>query len=56
MEAMALSFADNVDAKLETMREAIAAAGKNGKAPDSNGWLGFNRLIDSNLRKTSDLS
>ena len=53
MEAMALSFADNVDAKLETMREALDAADKNGKAAEGNGWIGFNRLIDSNMRKTS---
>ncbi len=56
MEAMALSFADNVDAKLQTMREALDAADKNGKAAEGNGWIGFNRLIDSNLRKTSDES
>lgn len=53
MEAMALSFADNVDAKLQTMREALDAADKNGKAQEGNGWIGFNRLIESNLRKTS---
>ena len=56
MEAMALSFADNVDAKLQTMREALMAADKNGKAAEGNGWIGFNRLIDSNMRKTSDES
>jgi 3'-5' exoribonuclease len=53
MEAMALAFADNVDAKLETMREALNAADKNGKVSENNGWIGFNRLIDSNLRRTS---
>ena len=53
MEAMALSFADNVDAKLETMREALDAADKNGKAAEGSGWIGYNRLIDSNLRRTS---
>lgn len=47
-EAIALSFADNVDAKLETMKEAFAAA------PAGSGeWLGFNRLFESNIRKTS---
>ncbi len=53
MEAMALAFADNVDAKLETMREALDAAEKSGKGAEAGGWIGFNRLIDSNLRKTS---
>ncbi len=47
-EAMALNFADNTDAKLETMREALKAAG------DSDQWLGYNRLFDSNIRRTSD--
>lgn len=47
-EAVALSFADNADAKMETMKEAF------GKAPEgSTEWLGFNRLFDSNIRKTS---
>lgn len=47
-EAIALSFADNVDAKLETMKEAFAAT------PAGNGeWLGYNRLFESNIRKTS---
>lgn len=54
MEAMALSFADNVDAKLETMREALHQADNAGKGSDNGGWIGFNKLIDSNLRRTSD--
>ena len=47
MEAVALHFADNTDAKMETMKEIF-----NSTADD--GWLGFNRLIDSNIRRTSD--
>ena len=47
-EAMALNFADNTDAKLETMREVLKSAG------DNREWLGFNRLFDSNLRKSSE--
>ncbi len=47
-EAMALNFADNTDAKLETMREVLKGAG------DNKEWLGFNRLFDSNLRKSSE--
>lgn len=46
-EALALNFADNADAKLQTMTEALHSAG------DNNEWLGFNRLLDSNIRKTS---
>ena len=49
-EAVALSFADNIDAKMETMREAFA------NVPEGNtDWLGFNRLFDSNIRMTSKL-
>ncbi len=48
IEAVALSHADNLDAKLETMTEALNAAGNN------KGWLGFNRLLDSNIRRTTD--
>lgn len=45
-EAFALSMADNMDAKLETFREAF-------EAKDTNDWLGFNRWLDSNIRRTS---
>lgn len=48
MEAVALNMADNTDAKLETMTEILKAAG------DNNDWLGFNRLFDSNIRKSGD--
>ncbi len=48
IEAVALSHADNLDAKMETMTEALNAAG------DNNGWLGYNRLLDSNIRRTSE--
>lgn len=47
MEAMALNLADNTDAKMETMTELF------GSAPDTLEWLGFNRVLDSNIRKTS---
>ena len=46
MEAIALHFADNTDAKMETMKEIFSST-------TDDGWLGFNRLIDSNIRKTS---
>ena len=47
IEAVALNFADNTDAKLETMTELFASTGE-------QGWLGFNRLFDSNVRKTGE--
>lgn len=47
LEAMALNFADNADAKLETMIEALNSAG------DNKGWLGYNRLLESNIRRTT---
>lgn len=47
-EAMALNYADDTDAKMETMREIFKAAG------EEKGWLGYNRLFESNLRRTSD--
>lgn len=47
VEAMALNFADNTDAKMETMKEIFRAAG------DQNDWLGYNRLLESNIRRTS---
>ena len=47
VEAVALNFADNTDAKMETLKEIFKAAGEN------NEWLGYNRLLESNIRKTS---
>ena len=47
MEAVALNMADNTDAKLETMTEILRAAG------DNRDWLGYNRLFESNIRKSS---
>lgn len=46
VEAVALNLADNTDAKMQTMKELFRAAGDNG------GWLGYNRLFESNIRKT----
>lgn len=45
MEAIALCFADNTDAKLQTFTEIM-------ENTTETGWLGFNRLFDSNLRVT----
>lgn len=46
IEAMALYYADDTDAKLETFKEILENAG------DTNEWLGYNRLFESNLRAT----
>lgn len=46
MEALALNYADDTDAKLETFKEIL----ENNK--DKNDWLGYNRLFESNLRAT----
>ncbi len=46
MEAMALYYADNTDAKLETFKEILENNSEN------TGWLGYNRLLESNLRST----
>ena len=46
-EALALNFADNTDAKLETFKEALKSNN------DNNDWLGYNLLFESNIRKTS---
>lgn len=46
-EAIALHYADDLDAKLETFKEAVNAPGA-----AENGWLGFNKMLDSNIRKT----
>ncbi|MBQ8984085.1 MAG: HD domain-containing protein [Lachnospiraceae bacterium] len=47
IEAVALSFADNTDAKLQTFTETL-----NGTT--NTGWLGYNRLFESNIRATSN--
>lgn len=47
-EAVALYFADNVDAKMETMKELFA------NVPAGNtDWQGYNRLFESNIRRSS---
>ena len=47
-EALALSMADNLDAKMETLRELF----RDSSDTAVNGWLGFQRLLDSNIRIT----
>lgn len=45
-EAMALHFADNLDAKMESMKELLASV------DDKAEWLGFQRNFESNVRRT----
>ena len=45
MEAVALNFADNTDAKMQTFTEIL-------QGTSETGWLGYNRLFESNLRMT----
>lgn len=44
-EAMALSMADNMDAKLETVREIF-------DSKEGGDWMGYNRLFESNIKRT----
>lgn len=46
MEAMALNYADDTDAKMETFKEILENNSENA------GWFGFNRMFESNLRAT----
>lgn len=45
LEAAALNLADNADAKLQTFSELLMGT-------DNQGWLGYNRLLESNIRMT----
>ncbi len=45
-EAVALNYADSMDAKMETMIEAL-------KDKKKTEWTGYNRLFETNLRRTS---
>ncbi len=47
MEALALSFADNVDAKMQSLKEMFSNVTENNLE-----WQGYNRLFESNFRRT----
>ena len=48
VEALALSFADNIDAKMETFRELLV------NVPENDlDWQGYNRIMETNFRRTS---
>ena len=49
IEAVALAFADNTDAKLEGFIEMLDANNDKGEE-----WLGFSRMFESNVRATSN--
>ena len=47
MEALALSYADDTDAKMETMTELLE------NNMEQSDWLGYNRLLESNVRRST---
>ena len=46
VEALALHFADNTDAKLEIFRESLVSS------QPGAGWIGYQGFLESNLRRT----
>ncbi len=46
-EAMALHFADNTDAKLQTLTEMLASGDQKSE------WLGYQKLFESNIRRST---
>ena len=44
VEALALNIIDNADAKMELFAQILSTGG--------NDWLGFNKLLDANVRRT----
>ena len=46
VEAIALNFAVNMDAKMEIFKEAVAAS-------TGDDWIGWQGMLDSNIRKTT---
>lgn len=47
IEALALAHADNLDAKMQTFTELLNAN------KDKNGWLGYNKMFEANVRGTN---
>ena len=48
-EAMALNLADNTDARMESMKEFL-----NGSNVQGEEWLGYSKVFESNIRRTSE--
>lgn len=46
-EAMALHFADNTDAKMQTLTEILAASDPKAE------WMGYQRLFESNIKRST---
>ena len=46
IEALALCYADDTDAKMETFTEILESS-------QESGWLGYNRLFETNLKRTT---
>ncbi|MDO5521646.1 MAG: HDIG domain-containing protein [bacterium] len=49
IEALALSLADMMDARMQTMKEGLEAADPKLE------WIGYNRFFESNIRKTTNV-
>ena len=49
IEALALNFADNTDAKMQIMIEALE------ETIDDTEWLGYNRFMESNIKRTTNI-
>ena len=49
VEAVALNLADNTDARMQTLTELFGSDGGRRE------WLGFNKLFESNLRRTDEV-
>lgn len=49
MEAFALNFADNMDAKMETLKEILSTP-----QAQTGDWIGFQKMLDTNVRRTSN--
>ena len=48
IEALALNYADDTDAKIQTFTEILEAG-------PEKGWMGYNRLLESNVRNSTQL-
>ena len=48
IEALALNYADDTDAKIQTFTEILEAG-------TEKGWLGYSRLFESNVRNSTQL-
>ncbi len=49
IEAVALNFADNTDAKLEAITEILE---NNPNSDPANPWMGYSKIFDTNIRPT----